>query len=160
MRTADGGVRNGTGRASGGLTRFWKSVLRTPSSLLVVASLACSEAVAPTGALPPGIWGGDGVNLIIAPDTGRIELTCASGWLAVPVRLDAQGRFSVAGGYRFEGGPLGAPVPAQWTGRLAETAGGSQVTLLAVVSAPGQPSVTLGPFHLQEGRRVTTLLCA
>lgn len=153
-------MRNGNGRSSGGLTRLWKSALRAPSLPLVVASLACSDAAAPSGALPPGIWGGDGVNLIVTPDTGRVELTCASGWLPVPVRLDALGRFSVAGSYRFEGGPVGAPVPARWTGRLVDSAGGSQISLTVVVSAPDQPSVTLGPYHLLEGRRVTTFFCA
>lgn len=127
---------------------------------MLILLLACSSSLAPSGVLPPGVWGGDQANLIVTTDSARAEFVCASGWLDAPVALDPQGRFDVGGSYRFEAGPVGQPVPARWRGRLERLPGGSVVTLEVIVLNPEVPPDTLGPFHLIGGKRVTTGLCA
>jgi hypothetical protein len=131
-----------------------------PFSTAITLALGCANAAAPTGVLAPGIWGGDRANLIVTPDSVRAEFDCATGWLEIPITLDAWGGFAVHGSYRFEAGPVGAPVPAVWTGRVVAGVGGSLITLSGVVSYPNQTPVTLGPYHLREGQRETLALCA
>jgi hypothetical protein len=127
---------------------------------MLVLALACTSATGPANVLPPGIWGGDQANLIVTADSARVEFVCASGWLDAPVALDSNGRFEVAGQYRFEAGPVGLPVPAHWIGELQLTTTGSLVTLTGLVTPPGQDPFPIGPFHLVQGKRVTTGLCA
>jgi hypothetical protein len=136
--------------------------MRTGLLVITTAALAlsCSTATSPPALLPPGLWGGDQVNLIATWDSARVEMVCASGTLDSPVPLDGQGHFDVAGGYRLEIGPVGQPVPARWFGTFEPGASGSRVTLNGVVYLSGQPPDTIGPFHLIAGARQQTLLCA
>jgi hypothetical protein len=127
----------------------------------VVLALGCSSGrTEPGTVLAPGVWGGERANLIVGPDSVRAEFDCASGRLDAPVVLDALGRFDVGGTYRFEAGPVFAPVPAHWTGQVVETAGGSELTLEVTVHDPKADPLQLGPYHLKSGVRLTLGLCA
>lgn len=132
---------------------------RTVLAAAVLAA-SCGGATGPTTLLGPGVWGGERANLIVGPDSVRAEFDCASGRLDAPVTLDAQGRFDVAGTYRFEAGPVFAPVPARWTGSVAIVRGGSQVTLTVTVLDPKADPLQLGPYHLMSGVQLTLGLCA
>jgi len=130
--------------------------------MLAAAALvaACGGSTGPTRVLDPGVWGGERANLIVTLDSARAEFDCASGWLDGPIALDAAGHFVVGGRFRFEAGPVFAPVPAQWSGTLTVVRGGSQVTLNVLVLDPRAEPLKLGPFHLESGVRLTLGLCA
>lgn len=136
--------------------------MRSPLFIALLLSLGCAEAAAPGGGgvLGTGLWGGEGANLVITPDSARAEFVCASGRLEAPIVLDSGGRFDVAGTYRFEAGPVGLPVPARWLGTVTPPVGASRIVLAVVISSPGLHPDTLGPFHLVKDKRVTTGLCA
>lgn len=136
--------------------------MRVVLSIVTVAALAlrCSSATSPPALLPPGLWGGDQVNLIATWDSARVEQVCASGTLDSPVAIDGQGHFDVAGSYRLEIGPVGQPIPARWFGTFEPEASGSRITLNGVIYFSGFPPDTIGPFHLIAGQRQQTLLCA
>ena len=78
---------------------------------------------APPPALPPGVWGGEQVVLQVGPDTAVLQLGCAQGEFAAPIRLDPQGRFAVPGTFSaFAGGPTTAsdrPAKAEYQGALS-----------------------------------------
>jgi hypothetical protein len=128
--------------------------------LVVLCALSCSGATEPGRVLAPGVWGGERANLIVTPDSARAEFDCASGWLDGPIVLDAAGNFAVDGRFRFEAGPVFAPVPARWTGTVAIVRGGSQVTLSVLVLDPHAQPLKLGPYHLESGVQLTLGLCA
>ena len=127
---------------------------------LALALAGCSSSVGLGGTLEAGVWGGDRANLIVTRDSARAEFDCASGWLDAPIELDGVGQFDVEGSYRFEAGPVDLPVPARWTGVVEPVAGGSVITLSVIVRHPNAPPVTLGPYHLTKGQRVTVGFCA
>lgn len=126
----------------------------------IALAVACSSPSEPGRVLDPGVWGGERANLIVTPDSARAEFDCASGWLDGPIVLDAAGNFAVDGRFRFEAGPVFAPVPARWTGSVAIVRGGSQVTLNVTVLDPRADPLKLGPYHLMSGVRLTLGLCA
>jgi hypothetical protein len=129
-------------------------------SIGVALALGCGGAAEPVGFLDPGVWGGERANLIVTPDSARAEFDCATGWLDSPIAIDVEGRFDVRGSYRFEAGPMGAPVPAHWIGVVERGIGGPQVTLSVTVLAPHAEPLTLGPYHLKSGVRLTLGVCA
>jgi hypothetical protein len=126
----------------------------------IALALGCPGTSGPVAVLEPGVWGGERANLIVGLDSVRAEFDCASGRLDAPVVLDAQGRFDVSGTFRFEAGPVFAPVPARWTGSVAIVRGGSQVTLSVLVLDPKADPRQLGPYHLMSGVRLTLGMCA
>jgi hypothetical protein len=130
------------------------------ATLTLLLALGCGGATGPVGFLEPGVWGGDRVNLIVTRDSARAEFDCASGRLDWPIGLDSLGRFDVGGSYRFEAGPVGAAVPAHWSGVVQPGLGGPQVTLSVTVLDPHAEPYVLGPFHLKSGVRLTLGLCA
>lgn|ERR1041384_6021638 len=96
-----------------------------------------------------GTWGGEHVRLQVTADGATIEYDCAHGTLTGPLALDAQGRFSVAGTYAREGGPV--RVNAAPTGRPARFDGsvqGRTMTLTATLTDKGQD---VGTFTLTQG---------
>jgi hypothetical protein len=137
--------------------------MRAIISLTAAVALGCSAStvVGPGGVLRAGEWGGDHANLTVTSDSARVEFDCASGWLDTPIVLDAAGHFEVGGSYRFEAGPVGAAVPARWSGVVVQVPGGaSLITLSGTVMPSGTAPYPVGPFHLLEGQRVTVFLCA
>ena len=98
-------------------------------------------------------WGGPGVSLNLEaqadqPNTFAIEFDCAHGALTGPVKVDAAGRFNVAGTFTPErGGPVRSDdpdrtQPARYTGQVT----GDTMTL-RVTLTDGKEA--LGPFKLK-----------
>jgi hypothetical protein len=95
----------------------------------VVALGACASVGAAargqTGhALPTGTWGGDHTAVTVTDSGARFEFDCASGRIATPVTVAADGRVSSEGVYvREHSGPVRldevpADIPARYTGQL------------------------------------------
>ena len=67
--------------------------------------MGCADEV--SGPLTPGTWGGVGVHLEVTSTGAEAEFDCATGAIPTPIRLDADGRYSVAGTFTLEhGGPV------------------------------------------------------
>src|SRR2546425_13277881 len=74
---------------------------------VAVISYACSgdhlggapQSAGSPGALLSGDWGGPHAALSAAADGATLQFDCGRGSITVPVQLDAQGRFDVAGEY-------------------------------------------------------------
>jgi hypothetical protein len=86
--------------------------------------------------LPIGSWGGQHIGMV-ASDTGAtIEYDCASGVIAGPLRLGAQGEFDWSGThFRGHGGPIRVDEvpdahPARYTGRATANDMTMTLTLL------------------------------
>lgn len=103
-----------------------------------------------------GTWGGQGVRLVVGSGGAQVEYDCAHGTLDAALRLDAQGRFDVAGTHTREGpGPIRIGIkresrPARYTGSID----GQTMTLTVTLTDTND---TLGPFTLyydQQGRLI------
>jgi len=127
------------------------------SSLIVVSSCGSSRG-APAGApLPSGTWGGSHIQMTVGPQGATLELDCAHGTIAEPIRVGRDGRFKISGTYAPEhGGPTreGEETgrPAVYTGRLD-----GQTLSLAIAFEGGEE---IGTFELVHGRsgRITKCL--
>src|SRR2546423_54443 len=58
------------------------------------------------GRVAEGAWGGNHVHLSVSAGGGTIEFDCAHGEISEALKLDAEGRFNVAGTFTREGGPI------------------------------------------------------
>jgi len=119
---------------------------------LLSAVTGCHTPVAPDDVLPEGRWGGDHAELVVAESSATIEFDCAHGTLSLPIPIDADGGFDVAGTFtREQGGPIReddppAPLPARYAG----TTDGRKTTL--TVRLADAPHVPIGTFELVLGR--------
>lgn len=108
---------------------------------LGLALASCSSADAPVTLT--GQWGGVNAELDAAPAGATLLFKCgAKGVTTVPLKLDAQGRFDVAGTYD----PVllaGGPRPARFHGQVQ----GTRLTLS--FTAEGSPT-TQGPYELTK----------
>jgi len=118
--------------------------------------LVCGFALAgcvsdPTPALVPvGDWGGRNAELVVTESGATAQFKCgASGQVAVPLRLDPSGRFTVAGTYDSKL-VQGGPQPATYAGRVS----GSQLELTIEVDGSA-----LGPFTLSPGQAASFDVC-
>jgi hypothetical protein len=74
--------------------------------------------------VPPGLWGGEHVRMIVSSSGASLEYDCASGRIDGPIILDARGGFNVQGSYASErGGPRrdgdAVVTRAQYVGRVS-----------------------------------------
>jgi hypothetical protein len=79
------------------------------------------------------VWGGPHVRLALTSTGGEIEFDCAHGEIKEPLKLDAEGRFNVAGTLVQEGGPVrqdASGKPARYSGRVE----GDKMTLLLTLT--------------------------
>lgn len=123
----------------------------TALPLLLAAMLAAPtptpDASGPR--VPEGVWGGQGVVARIGGSGAEIEFNCARGTITGTLRLDAEGRFDVAGTYeRGHPGPIRMgeepkPEPARYRGTL-----NGQTLAFTVIPATGKP---VGPFSAKLG---------
>ena len=110
--------------------------------------------VAESRRVPPGLWGGAHVRMVVGTEDARLEYDCASGTIDRPIVLDATGRFSATGSHSSErGGPRregqAAVARARYVGRIR----GNTMTLTVTLEDPKQ---RIGVFTL--ARNDDTLL--
>lgn len=127
--------------------------------LLALASGATPTPGPEDGArVPAGGYGGQGIALRVAGTRTEIELNCARGAIDGPIRVDAEGRFDVAGTYeRGRPGPTRmdeAPQsePARYRGRVD----GETLTLEITFPSGGK---TIGPLAATFGRPARIHAC-
>jgi hypothetical protein len=106
--------------------------------------------------VPNGSWGDDHVVLTVTDNGGRVEFDCAHGTLDHPLRLDDRGRFSVAGTFVPNGGPVrtgedSRSRPARYQGRL------DRQKLEFTVTVEGQTGQ--GPFTVTLGKSPKLTKC-
>src|SRR5256712_6671991 len=123
---------------------------------VAVISYACSgdhlggapQSAGSPGALLSGDWGGPHAALSAAADGATLQFDCGRGSITVPVQLDAQGRFDVAGEYVAQpGGPV-APGDSGEAARYGGVVSGRQLTLTLTRTRTG---VSPGPFLVRLG---------
>jgi hypothetical protein len=125
------------------------------AALAVAAgSAACSEGRAivgpPVGELALGTWGGAGAGVIVLDSLTHVHVGCTFGDIQGRVKLDANGRFQVAGTYVLRAYPivLGPELPATFIGEVR----GKSLTLRVAVNDTTQgKTVQLGPVNAQLG---------
>lgn len=119
---------------------------------IVAATCYVNEPEGPPGdKLAVGTWGGENAGLIVGDSTAHVHVACTLGNFPVPVQLDGEGRFSVAGSYVLRAYPiqLGPDLPAQYNGRVL----GNRLTLsVAVNDTVEKKTVTVGPVTVTLGR--------
>ena len=109
------------------------------------------------GALLSGDWGGPNAALSAAADGATLQFDCGRGSITVPVQLDAQGRFDVAGEYVTQpGGPV-APGDTGEAARYGGVVSGRQLTLTMTLTATG---ASQGPFVLSLGTTPHLVPCS
>src|SRR3989454_6645291 len=115
------------------------------SRLLVLATLSVAviscRADDLGSALLSGDWGGPHAALSAAADGATLQFDCGRGSITVPVQLDAQGRFDLAGVYVAQpAGPV-APGDSGEAARYGSVVSGRQL----------QPTMTLPPTGAPQG---------
>ena len=132
---------------------------RTPSAFAIVVSLAavgCGTNPTPVIALGP--WGGSHVSMEVTVEGARLEYDCAAGVIEVPLRPDAEGRFTATGVHTpGRGGPIreGEVLPA-FRARYDGQVKSAQMSLRVTLTETG---VELGLFQLQRGSAGVLLRC-
>lgn len=142
-------------------TRF---VEQTTTSIALVREIATHEAEATkalaatrtafasqTGpgavVVPPGEWGGVGIDVEVLTDTVRVKLRCDSAATYVPLTLNASGAFNLPGIYSWCPASCFGNMPAQVQGQVT----GSQLNITLLWSYEGQLNTT-GPFTATLGQ--------
>jgi len=101
--------------------------------------------------LAVGTWGGENAGVIVDDTVAHVHIGCTLGSFPGPVRLDADGRFSVAGSYTLRAFPvhIGPAHPAQFSGSVAN---GRLTLTVAVNDTVEKKLVVLGPVVVTFGR--------
>lgn len=99
-------------------------------------------------AMPPGEWGGVGIQVHVLTDTVRVGFRCDDGTTFVPLTLDASGVFNLPGAYTSCPAMCLSEVSAHFQGQVT----GSRLTLTVLWSADGQLN-TSGPFTATLGQK-------
>jgi hypothetical protein len=118
---------------------------------LIPACQRNSDSLPPVDEIAEGTWGADGAGLIVQQGAAHLHIGCTYGDFALPVVLDRDGRFSVAGSYLLRAYPVavGPSLPASFSGVVR----GKVLTVGVVVNdTTRNESVTLGPVTLELGR--------
>lgn len=121
---------------------------------LAVAAVGCDgdspSEFLETG-LNEGMWGGDDVGVIVGEGIAHVHFGCTNGDFPLPLTLDEDNRFNVAGEYLLRAYPvaIGPPLPA----RLSGVVQGNRLTLtVAVNDTIENRLVLLGPATVVYGR--------
>ena len=121
---------------------------------MLLLATSCTEDDAPTspeGTLLEGTWGGKDLAIIIEPTVAHVHVGCTNGDFSAPIRLDADGRFTVSGSYMLRAYPIpiGPTLPAQMAGQVQ----GRRLTFsVAVNDTVAKELVVLGPSTVAFGR--------
>jgi hypothetical protein len=135
----------GVRRKAGFMLRAW---------VLAAALSACDEE-SPSELfeteLTEGRWGGEDVGLILGEGLAHVHFGCTYGDFPLPLALDEDRRFNVAGEYLLRAFPVavGPPLPA----RLSGIVQGTRITLTVAVNDTVEDRlVLLGPATVVYGR--------
>ena len=128
------------------------------AAILASWVLTIQPAIAqPMAGVIEGRWGGDRLQLTLDAKGGRVELDCAGGSIAVPVRPNANGEFSATGTFeQYHPGPQraeGSPAAAK-AHYIGEVKGGSLILTIATAGADAPLT-----FHLRQGANVKLVRC-
>lgn len=117
----------------------------------ILASMLAFGCARTDSVLPPpgnqlalGQWGGENAGILVENDVAHVHIDCTFGNFPMPITLDANRRFSVAGSYVLRAYPVqtGPDLPAQFAGVLE----GSRLTFtVAVNDTVEKRVVALGP---------------
>lgn len=129
-------------------------------AITAAALAAACDGAGPTGRpqdAPAGSWGGEHVALDVTSAGAAVELDCAHGTIDAPLRLDDEGRFSIAGVFVREGGPVRfgeteQAHPAVYDGRLED----SKITFSIRLT---DSDTAIGPFTAMLGAEPTLFKC-
>ncbi len=135
-----------------------------PAGLAIMAALmAALLAGSATAATPAsaqaleGSWAGDRLQLVIDAGGGRVQMDCASGTIAGPIGLAANGTFIAAGTFLpQQAGPQRAdeglaPPGARYSGEVKDDA--MRLSILAAGASTPQM------FTLRRGATVKLIRC-
>ena len=137
-----------------------------PFNHAIGAALLAAVLVAPPlfaqtkggkGAALEGRWGGDRLQLVLNASGGRVQMDCASGTIAGPLKPDAAGGFAATGTFeQHRPGPqraddAQAAAKARYTGEVKDSA----MTLTIEAEGAAAPQV----FHLRRGEAVKMVRC-
>ena len=125
--------------------------------ILCAASLwGCSDRL--TGLELLGLWGGEGIEVVLDGTGGILEFDCALGTFEAPLAPDGEGVFTLDGTFTpGQGGPVPddggpPPEPTRWSGEID----GDRMFLRGVTLESG---VLLGPYTLRKDLRGTLRRC-
>jgi len=125
--------------------------------IVLIATAAACPADYPDR-VPPGSWGGQHIGMVVSDTGAVIEYDCASGVVAGPLTLGAQGEFDWSGTHiRGHGGPSRIDeTPDAHPARYAGKATSNQMTLTLTVTDGSQPPQT---FSLTRGANAGVFKC-
>ena len=125
-------------------------LLSLAAAVLTLSCAAAAPVVPANLLLPLGNYGGDGGAMIVGDTAMHLHVGCTFGDVSGRVRVDANGRFDVAGSYMLRAYPItvGPAVPARFTG----TIDGDRVVITATVDDTiAHQTVVKGPVSLRLG---------
>jgi len=118
--------------------------------LAAITGAACSESE-PDVDMIEGIWGGEGIQLVVEGAVTQVHLSCADGQVEGLIHLDQSGQFKRVGTIAI--GPVVREFePASFEGHVS----GDALVLRIEVLESG---VLLGPFTAVRGRDVQLVQC-
>jgi hypothetical protein len=124
---------------------------------LMLTVRCASSPTGPGERLPAGSWGGDGIRMMVADDSARLEFDCAHATIDQPFTIDGRGRFDLAGRYTAErGGPITEEELPSRPARYRGAVSGDRLDLTIMLL---QPDETLGTFTLIRGRTARIIKC-
>ena len=135
-------------------------MIRVPQRIALRALVLVATAVGCDGDSPSeflgtglneGAWGGDDVGLIVGEGAAHVHFGCTYGDFPLPLTLDEDNRFNVAGEYLLRAFPVavGPPLPARFSGVVE----GTRIILtVAVNDTIENRLVLLGPAEVVYGR--------
>jgi hypothetical protein len=113
---------------------------------------SAASALGPTGT----VWGGQHVELEVTADGATLEFDCASGTIAKPVQLDAQGNFNITGTFTRE---HPGPVMRDGNPAAAATYSGSIRNGIMKLSIRSEQNESQGEFVLVQGKPGRVVKC-
>jgi hypothetical protein len=129
-----------------------------PAVLLAAAGAGCGSSGPGLERVPPGLWGGEHVSVQVTVSDATLQFDCAHGYVPERIRVDGDGRFSVAGVFvREHGGPISPGEredshPARYEG---STDGRMLSFEVQLTDQPG----TVGPFQASLGGPARLFRC-
>jgi hypothetical protein len=125
--------------------------------VLSMAWVDSLHAAPQTRKVPPGLWGGDHVRMIVSSDGALLEYDCANGKIDRPLILDVKGGFSMQGSYIAErGGPRRDADAARTRARYVGRVSGDTMRLTVTLDNSKKP---VGEFALTRGTDTLLTKC-